>query len=129
MELERYRRIAGLTQAQLADKSGVDASIISRLERGTRRRASYDSIVRLARALNLAPEELVRADDPAAPTPPTPVAVKRPRRRGSCARGGVVNPRRKALTLALPVPAPRRAWAPPPPPWWIRWKPRGAPNS
>ena len=78
MELKKYRRIAGLTQEQLAEKAGVDASIISRLERGTRRRASYDSIVRLARALNLEPEELVSAD---AILPHKPVVVKRPRRR------------------------------------------------
>lgn len=58
MELKKYRRIAGLTQEQLARKSGVDASLISRIERGRRRRLSYDNIVRLARALNLEPEEL-----------------------------------------------------------------------
>ena len=75
-----------MTQEALAQKAGVDASIISRLERGTRRRASYDSIVRLARALNLEPEELVSAEDPAGPTPPEPVVVKRPRRRGARAR-------------------------------------------
>ena len=80
MELKKYRRIAGLTQEQLAEKAGVDASIISRLERGTRRRASYDSIVRLARALNLEPEELVTAD---VVIPPKPVVVKRPRRRAA----------------------------------------------
>lgn len=64
MELKKYRRIAGLTQEQLAHKSGVDATIISRLERGVRERASYENIVRLARALNLEPEELVPIADP-----------------------------------------------------------------
>jgi transcriptional regulator with XRE-family HTH domain len=59
MELKKYRRIAGLTQRGLADKSGVDVTLISRLERGARQTASYESIVRLARALNLEPEELV----------------------------------------------------------------------
>lgn len=59
MELRKYRRIAGLTQAQLAQKAGVDATLISRLERGQRQTASYETIVRLARALNLEPEELV----------------------------------------------------------------------
>lgn len=59
MELKKYRRIAGLTQDQLAKKSGVDKTLISRLERGQRQTASYESIVRLARALNLEPEELV----------------------------------------------------------------------
>jgi len=58
MELKKYRRIAGLTQRQLAKKSGVDVTIICRLEKGDRKIASYASIVRLARALNLEPEEL-----------------------------------------------------------------------
>jgi len=58
MELEKYRRIAGLTQEQLAEKSGVDKTVISKFERGKRVRGAYDSIVRLARALNLTPEEL-----------------------------------------------------------------------
>jgi transcriptional regulator with XRE-family HTH domain len=66
MELKKYRRIAGLTQEQLANKSGVDKSLISRLERGQRQTASYESIVRLARALKLEPEELV----PVKPTMP-----------------------------------------------------------
>jgi len=73
MELKKFRRIAGLTQEQLARKSGVDASLISRLERGSRRRLSYDNIVRLARALNLEPEELV----PVAPKPAAEDAVTR----------------------------------------------------
>jgi transcriptional regulator with XRE-family HTH domain len=59
MDLKKYRRIAGLTQQQLADKSGVDVTLISRLERGERRTASFDSIVLIARALNLQPEELM----------------------------------------------------------------------
>jgi transcriptional regulator with XRE-family HTH domain len=59
MELKKYRKIAGLTQEQLARTAGVDATIISRLERGIRQTASYVTIVRLARALNLEPEELL----------------------------------------------------------------------
>jgi transcriptional regulator with XRE-family HTH domain len=62
MELKKYRRIAGLTQGELAKKSGVDVTLISRLERGERQTASYESIVRLARALNLEPEELMPVD-------------------------------------------------------------------
>jgi transcriptional regulator with XRE-family HTH domain len=65
MELKKYRRIAGLTQEQLAEKSGVDVSIISRLETGRRQTASYQSIVRLAKALNLLPDELVPVELPA----------------------------------------------------------------
>ena len=59
MELKKYRKIAGLTQQQLARKAGVDVTLISRLENGQRLNASYPTIVRLARALNLEPEELL----------------------------------------------------------------------
>lgn len=59
MELKKYRKVARLTQEQLARKAGVDVTLISKLESGQRLRASYPSIVRLARALNLEPEELL----------------------------------------------------------------------
>ena len=58
MELKKYRRIAGLTQKQLAQRSGVDETLISRLERGQRTKARWITIARLARALNLEPGEL-----------------------------------------------------------------------
>jgi transcriptional regulator with XRE-family HTH domain len=58
MDLRVARQIANLTQAQLAERAGVDAALISRLERGGRRRPSYEAIVRIARALNLAPDDL-----------------------------------------------------------------------
>jgi transcriptional regulator with XRE-family HTH domain len=58
MELKKYRRIAGLTQQQLADKAGVDATLISRLERGQRTKTRWSTIARLAQALNLEPHEL-----------------------------------------------------------------------
>jgi len=59
MELAKFRRIAGLSQQKLADKSGVDIAVISRLERGLKREPSYQTVIRLARALHLEPEELV----------------------------------------------------------------------
>jgi transcriptional regulator with XRE-family HTH domain len=58
MELKKYRRIAGLTQRELAEKAGVHYTLISRLESGDRHTASFRSIVKIARALNLEPEEL-----------------------------------------------------------------------
>ena len=58
MELKKYRRIAGLTQKQLAEKAGVDPTLISRLERGERTKTRWRTIARLARALNLEPHEL-----------------------------------------------------------------------
>lgn len=71
MELKKYRKVARLTLEQLASKSGVDKTLISRLERGQRQGARYETIVRLARALNLEPEELM------------PVSLKPKKRRGS----------------------------------------------
>lgn len=58
MDLKVARQIAGLTQVELADRAGVDAALISRLEKGGRRRPSYEAIVRIARALNLNPDQL-----------------------------------------------------------------------
>jgi transcriptional regulator with XRE-family HTH domain len=77
MELKKYRRIAGLTQTQLATKSGVDVTLISRLERGERQTASYESVVRLARALNLEPEELMPVDFESKPSRLVAEAAKR----------------------------------------------------
>jgi len=65
MTLRLARQVAGLTQQQLAQKAGVDPALISRLEKGGRSRPSYEAIVRIARALNLAPDELF----PVAPAP------------------------------------------------------------
>lgn len=73
MELKIYRKVAGLSQKQLALKSGVDHTLISRLERGQRLKARYETIVLLARALNLEPEELM----------PVPLKTKKKRRAGA----------------------------------------------
>jgi len=58
MELRTARRIARLTQKQLAKLAGVDDSLISRLERGERGKLRYESAVRIARALNVEPHEI-----------------------------------------------------------------------
>lgn len=60
MELKTARRIARLTQQQLADLAGVDVSAVSLIENGKREIGSmqYQSVVRLARALNVEPDEL-----------------------------------------------------------------------
>jgi transcriptional regulator with XRE-family HTH domain len=64
MELKTARKVARLTQQELAKRAGVDTALISRLESGTRsRRPSYESIVRIARVLNLAPDELFPVPD------------------------------------------------------------------
>ena len=59
LDLKKLRKVTGLTQQEFAEKAGVDVTLICRLERGRRQTASYATIVRLARALNLEPEELL----------------------------------------------------------------------
>jgi tetratricopeptide (TPR) repeat protein/transcriptional regulator with XRE-family HTH domain len=51
--LRQYRRAAGLTQARLAELSGVSAQAISMLERGTRMYPRQDTVELLAEALEL----------------------------------------------------------------------------
>ena len=85
-KLRRLRREAGLTPSALAKRSGVAASIIVRLENGTRDHASYPNTVRLARALGVPVETLcpvpwprglrpVPAPDPAPDSAPAPAST------------------------------------------------------
>lgn len=58
-----YRRMCGLSQSQLAEKSGVKISTIQKLESGARSvlKAQLDTILPLARALSVTVEELAKA--------------------------------------------------------------------
>ncbi|MFI6578663.1 helix-turn-helix domain-containing protein [Nocardiopsis sp. NPDC050513] len=58
-ELKERREDAGLTQEALADRAGVSADYVGRLERGARV-GSLPSIVKLARALDCDPGDLIR---------------------------------------------------------------------
>jgi DNA-binding XRE family transcriptional regulator len=58
INLRRTRRAAGLSQEQLADRCGLHATEISRLERGVRE-PRLSTIVRLARALEIQPSQLL----------------------------------------------------------------------
>ena len=51
--LQRYRRAAGLTQEELADRSEVSARTISDVERGVRLSVYRDTATRLGIALGL----------------------------------------------------------------------------
>lgn len=57
--LRRLREAKGMTQLQLAEASGVDASTINQAERGGRRRVRALTLARLADALEVAPGELL----------------------------------------------------------------------
>ena len=60
MELKTARKLARLTQQELADLAGVDNSFISVIESGKRdiHAVGYATVVRLARALGVEPDEL-----------------------------------------------------------------------
>jgi transcriptional regulator with XRE-family HTH domain len=57
-----WRRLRGLTQAQLADRSGVSRETVVRLERGDGG-ARLENLLRVLRALGVL-DELTRALDP-----------------------------------------------------------------
>jgi transcriptional regulator with XRE-family HTH domain len=60
MSLKLARKIAKLTQEELAKRAGIDNTSVSRLEKNSRslHLAEYATVLGLARALNLEPEEL-----------------------------------------------------------------------
>lgn len=58
MNLRLARKAAQLTQAQLAERAGIEQATVSDLEAGKIRKPSYETVVRLARALNVSAEEL-----------------------------------------------------------------------
>ena len=58
ISLAEARRRAGLTQDALAARSGIDQTTISSLEVGRKRSPRFDTVLRLARALNLRADEL-----------------------------------------------------------------------
>lgn len=61
MSLRIARKIARLTQQELADRAGVDNSLISLVESGSRdlRASGYDTVASIAAALGLMPDELI----------------------------------------------------------------------
>lgn len=56
--LRTARRLARLTQPALAERSGVSQATISAIERGVNRKPTWDSVVRLAKALGVEPHEI-----------------------------------------------------------------------
>jgi transcriptional regulator with XRE-family HTH domain len=57
--LRSYRKRANLTQEKLAEKAGLSVVFVSLLENGWRT-ASLDSLLRIAKALNVELSDLVR---------------------------------------------------------------------
>lgn len=59
--LREKRRLAGISQRQLAESVGVDFSYISKLENGRMPSPAADTIVRIAARISCASEELLAA--------------------------------------------------------------------
>ena len=62
--IQQRREKLGLTQEELADASGLRQSIISRLERGTRKNPSADTVRRLATTLGVTADWLIGMHEP-----------------------------------------------------------------
>lgn len=58
-ELKNYRIKAGLTQEQLAEKSGVSRVTIANIERGVQSFLKSSTIIKLADALKIDPQVLL----------------------------------------------------------------------
>lgn len=58
MRLKTARKLAGLTQAQLAKRAGVGQQIISKIESGLIANPSYRTVVCICRALNVHPFDI-----------------------------------------------------------------------
>ncbi|WP_057769736.1 helix-turn-helix domain-containing protein [Lactobacillus selangorensis] len=59
MELKRIREKRGMTQEQLADKSGISITMIQSLETG-RRVGSVKTIIKLSQILGVTTDDLLR---------------------------------------------------------------------
>jgi len=111
--LKQLRAAAGLTQEELAERSGVSARTVSDVERGLRQNVYPDTARRLAAALRLADEVRTRFEDVALgrattpqaavgalPIPPTPLLGRADELETVVA--ALSNPRVRLLTLTGP---------------------------
>lgn len=51
-KVKQYRELAGLTQEELSEKSDVSRDTISSLETGSNTNVTYDTMIKIAGALN-----------------------------------------------------------------------------
>lgn len=51
-KVKHYRELAGLTQEELSEKADVSRNTISSLETGSNTNVTYDTMIKIARALN-----------------------------------------------------------------------------
>jgi transcriptional regulator with XRE-family HTH domain len=63
MRLKEIRNKKGITQDQLAAKSGIDQTTISAIERGIIMNPTWDTVKRLSSALRVKPEILCESEE------------------------------------------------------------------
>ena len=61
--IKKYRNVAGLTQQQLAEKSGLSINFVSRVEWSSNQNISLKNLAKLANALEVPLANLVKSDD------------------------------------------------------------------
>ena len=61
INVRKFRKLRGLSQEQLAFEAGMERSYVSDVERGTRN-PSVRALGRLAVALSVRPDELLKSD-------------------------------------------------------------------
>ena len=57
--LRYYRRAAGLSQEQLAERAGVGSTTVARIEAGGMENPRVNTLVKLAKALSIDPRDLM----------------------------------------------------------------------
>jgi transcriptional regulator with XRE-family HTH domain len=73
--VENVRRLRMLTQARLAQEAGVSPTTVSAIETGKIGRPHFGTIGKLARALRVAPEELLGSREPVEQRGPVPLSL------------------------------------------------------
>ncbi len=108
-QLRRHRLAAGLTQEELAERSGLSVRGISDLERGVKQRPHPETVRLLARGLDLSPDavEALRAaaspaDQPAPASIPEPLTPLVDREEDVRAVSALLESRARLVTLTGP---------------------------
>ena len=119
--LRGHREAAGLTQEELAERSGLTAKGISALERGERRRPYPQTIRTLTDALALSDDERGRLIASVTRQSAEPRSARRPRRCDTAdVPHGIAGSRRRRSADRGPAGRPRRSTAHPCRPGWRR---------
>ena len=64
LKIAYYRKLKNLSQEQLAEKAGLGASFIAQIEApNTYKSFSFDTLFRIAKALDIPPYKILKFDD------------------------------------------------------------------